>query len=353
MRRKSIVLVGLAALAAAAYVAVRMPPVEDRLFEGALARSFGQPERFLALEPSDGLAVVFAGTGSPLPSAARAQNATAVLAGGRIFIVDAGTGSFESLQRTGAPGDRVAAIFLTHFHSDHIGDLGEIDLGSWVGGRPAPLAVYGPSGVEAVVEGVNAAHAQDRLYRTAHHGKGVAEPRTKGLAALPFAQPGIVYNEDGLVVTAFSVAHEPVTAAVGYRFDYKGRSVVISGDTAYSTSLVAAAKGADLLAHEAQANAMVAKIGVAAGAAGNVRFQKIMSDIPSYHTSPADAARAATEAGVRALVLTHLTPAPDNAIAKRVFMRDLPTTWRKKTRLAEDGLAAVITSDGVFYRSTF
>jgi ribonuclease Z len=344
---------GLAAVAAAGFVALRTPPIEDRLFEGALARSFGQSDRFLALEPDDGLAVIFAGTGSPLPSAKRAQNATAVLAGGRIFIVDAGTGSFESLQRAGAPGDRVAAVFLTHFHSDHIGDLGEIDLGSWVSGRPATLSVYGPKGVESVVAGVNLAHSQDREYRTAHHGKGVAEPRTKGLVAQAFAEPGVIYEKDGLIVTAFSVAHEPVSAAVGYRFDYKGRSVVISGDTAYSPSLVAAAKGADLLAHEAQANAMVAKMGSAASAAGVARLAKIMSDIPSYHTSPADAARVAGEAGVNALVLTHLTPAPDNALARRIFLRDLPTEWRAKTRLAEDGLAAIVTGGGVTYQSLY
>jgi ribonuclease Z len=317
------------------------PAGGDWLFARALDRQLAP--RAHALWDDDGLNLFFCGTGSPLPSLKRAQTCTAVFAGGRFFLVDAGTGSWERIQSAGIPGDRLAGIFLTHLHSDHIGDIGEADLGSWVGGRAAPLAVYGPSGVEGIVDGLNAEYALDHRYRTAHHGSVVADPATAGLRAHAFAGEAaeVVYEQHGLKVTAFPVAHAPVAPAVGFRFDYAGRSVVISGDTAFSETVAEAALGADLLVHEAQANHMVAKMAVAASAAGNLRLAKILNDIPTYHTSPAEAARAA--AGADWLVLTHLTPAPDNLIAKRLFLRGVR---RSKLKIAEDGMAVLLPAGG-------
>lgn len=337
---------GLIAAVGAASIALQTPAVEDILFDRALEKGFSS--RSAALWEGDGLSVFFCGTGSPLPSKKRAQNCTAVFAGGRYFIVDSGTGSWETVQAAGIPGERLAGIMLTHLHSDHIGDIGEADLGSWVAGRAAPLSVYGPAGVERVVNGLNEEFALDHVYRTAHHGKGVAEPRAAGLAAIAFdsAAPVVVLEENGLKVTAFPVLHEPVTPAVGYRFDYKGRGVVISGDTAYSENVVAAAKGADLLIHEAQANHMVAKMQEAAAKAGNARLAKILSDIPTYHTSPEDAARAANEAEADWLVLSHLTPAPDNPVAKRIFMRGVSKVRKSNVRMGEDGMAVLLPASG-------
>lgn len=338
--------VGLLALAGLGAFALQMPAVEDRLFAQALEKRFSQ--RSSALWERDGLNIFFCGTGSPLPSLKRAQNCTAVFAGGRYFLVDSGTGSWENVQAAGIPGERLAGIFLTHLHSDHIGDIGEADLGSWVAGRAAPLAVYGPSGVERVVGGLNEEFALDHAYRTAHHGKAVAEPRTAGLAANVFdgSAPVTVIDDNGLKVTAFPVKHDPIKPAVGYRFDYKGRSIVISGDTAYAESLIDASRGVDLLVHEAQANHMVANMQSAASEAGNARAARIFSDIPNYHTSPEEAARAANEAGAGWLILSHLTPAPDNAVAKRIFMRGVSKIRNSNVRLAEDGLAVMLPKDG-------
>lgn len=326
--------------------AQRLPVVQDALFERALAKAFSGRQK--ALFDGDGLKVVFCGTGSPLPSLKRAQACTAIVVGERFFLVDAGTGSWETLAAAGVPAERLAGIFLTHYHSDHIGDLSEANLASWVAGRPAPLSVYGPEGVERVVAGHNEAFALDDLYRTAHHGIAVAPPSTAGMTARPFdgSAPHVVFEEGGLKVTAFPVKHDPVVPAVGYRFEYQGRSVVLSGDTAYSQSLVDNAHGADLLIHEAQANHMVAKIEKAAAKAGNQRLAKILSDIPSYHTSPVEAARAANEAGAGQLVLTHLTPAPDNPIARRLFMRGVSKVRAKNVTLAEDGMVILLPAEG-------
>lgn len=158
--------------------------------------------------------------------------------------------------------------------------------------------------------------------------------------------PVIVHAADGLKVTAFPVKHDPVRPAVGYRFDYRGRSVVISGDTAYSESLIEAARGADLLIHEAQANHMVARMQATATRAVNDRTARIFADIPSYHTSPEDAARAANVAGAEWLLLSHLTPAPDNPIAKRIFMRGVSKVRSSNARLAEDGMAVLLPVNG-------
>ena len=337
---------GLVVAALAFGVALRTPGVQDRLFDKAIEKAFAP--RSAVLLGDGGISAFLCGTGSPMPSKKRAQTCTAIFAGGEFFLVDSGTGSWENVQAAGIPGERLAGVFLTHFHSDHIGDLGEADLGSWIAGRPGPLPVYGPEGVDRVVAGANAEFALDHEYRTAHHGKAIAAPRTANLEAHAFdsGAPIVVYEKNGLTVTAFPVDHDPVSPAVGYRFDFAGRSVVVSGDTAYSKSLTAAAKGADLLIHEAQSNEMVAKMQAGASKAGNARLAKILSDIPSYHTSPIEAARIANEAGVAELALTHFTPAPDNAVAKRIFMRGVAKVRNTGVTMGEDGMAIILPQGG-------
>src|SRR6185437_11306798 len=212
----------------------------------------------------DGLHVGLCGSGSPMPDPTRAGPCTAVLAGQRLFIVDLGAGAQKTLALMNLPPGQVEAVFLTHFHSDHIDGLGELMLQRWAGGaNTAPLPVYGPTGVDQVVQGFEAAYGLDRGYRIAHHGPQVVPPAGFGGAPHPFAidrsAPDVVLIDDrGLKVTAFPVDHRPVEPAVGYRFDYRGRSVVVSGDTAPSPRLEAAAKGADVLVHEGLAPNLVA-----------------------------------------------------------------------------------------------
>jgi ribonuclease Z len=159
---------------------------------------------------------------------------------------------------------------------------------------------------------------------------------TEGAGLVP------VLEEGGLRITAFPVDHRPIVPAYGYRFDYRGRSVVVSGDTVKSPGLSAAARGADVLVHEAQANHLVAAIGDAAEAIGGERVTTIMRDIPSYHTTPVEAAEIANAARVRLLVLSHLNPPPPTRIAQLVFERGVarvrPTGWA----VADDGLTIAL-----------
>jgi ribonuclease Z len=310
---------------------IHMPAVQDAVFRRVIEHQLAATRNDL-LTP-DSLRVVLCGTGNPLADRDRADACTAIFAGGNIYLVDVGPGAWKNLALWHIPAPRVTAVMLTHFHSDHIGDLGEINMQTWAQGRDHPLRVYGPPGVEQVVGGFEQAYALDEGYRIAHHGTALMpsanwrmKPLTVRIDTPPGASPcaggaATVLEENGIKVTAFTVDHSPVAPAYGYRFDYKGRSVVISGDTVKCANLVAAATGADVLIHEAQAAHLVKLIQDAAERIGNARIAKIMSDIRRYHTTPVEAAYEANQAGVAMLVLSHIGPPTTNAFARTAFMR--------------------------------
>ncbi|MGE0624406.1 MAG: MBL fold metallo-hydrolase [Pseudomonadales bacterium] len=272
--------------------------------------------------PFDGLRVLLCGTSSPLPAPDRAQACVAVEAGGRLFVVDAGAGSAANL--AAASLDRLEAVLLTHFHSDHVSALGDINLNSWVAGRPAPLDVIGPAGVEQIVAATNALYTLDRGYRVAHHGADLLPPALHVLRPRTI-EPGVILDDAELVIAAFPVDHAPVAPAVGYRFDYRGRSVVISGDSIATGSLVEAARGADLLLHDALSLPIVTALERASAAAGRDRQARILSDIQDYHASTASLGELAESAGVGTLAVYHLVPPPRNFLMEKIFRRDLPS----------------------------
>ncbi|MFZ0888220.1 MAG: MBL fold metallo-hydrolase [Candidatus Binataceae bacterium] len=338
----------LAALCVLAWWSVHITAVQDAILRRAVDRALAATRNDL-LGP-DALRVVLCGTGNPLPDRDRADACTAVFAGGSLYLVDAGPGAWKNLALWHLPAPRLAAVMLTHYHSDHIGDLGEINLQTWAQGRGHPLRVFGPPGVEQVVAGFAQAYALDEGYRIAHHGAALMspadwpmEPRTVKIDLAPGAPPcaggsATVLEENGLKVTAFSVDHWPVSPAYGYRFDYKGRSVVISGDTKRCANLVTAARGSDVLIHEAQSAWMVELIEDAAKRRGNARVAKIMADILRYHTTPVEAATEANEAGVRLLVMSHIGPPTPNAVVRMAFMRGVAEVRPRDVVLGYDGM---------------
>jgi ribonuclease Z len=297
-----------------------------------------------AVLTSPDLQVIVCGSGSPLADARRASACTAVIAGGVFAIVDAGPGSWETLDLANLPTGQLAAVLLTHFHSDHIGDLGEAITQSWLAGRAAPLEVIGPVGTARVVEGFAQAYADDVDYRVAHHGEGPLPRAASGALAREIAlgdapnASALALLRNGLRVTMFRVDHDPVRPAVGYRFDFAGRSVVVSGDTAKSASLTEHAKGADLLFHEALQPDLISRASAVALRLGRERQSKLARDILDYHTSPVEAAEIARDAGVGELVLTHLVPGPANFLARRAFLAGVSDVYSGKVVLAEDGM---------------
>jgi len=332
---------GASAFALAATLALASAGCErimDRQIEAALARA----DR-AALESPD-LQVVLCGTGTPLPDKDRAGPCTAVIAGGEFVLVDVGPGAWETADLAGLPSADLSAVLLTHFHSDHIGDLGEAITQSWIAGRPRPLDVYGPPGTTQVVDGFNQAYAADARYRTLHHDQeympaeaAPAVGHDVALADAPDAD-AVVLDRNGLRVTMFRVLHDPVTPAVGYRFDYRGRSVVVSGDTAKSASLAKHAAGADLLIHEALQPDMITRVSAVAERVGQRRMAKLARDTLNYHTSPVEAAEVARDAGVTTLVFTHQVPGPRNVIMRRMFLSGVRDAFSGEVVLGEDGM---------------
>ena len=295
----------------------------------------------------DALRVAVCGSSAPLPSPDRAKACVAVFAGGRFYVVDVGPESVENLVRWNVPLSSIGGVLLTHFHSDHIGDLGELNLQTWAGGRPTPLPVFGGPGVEDVVAGFNAAYTHDQGYRTAHHGPQVMPPGAWPMVAhpvtldgpptAPLDRTGLVLDEGELRITAIEVNHAPIAPAYAYRFDYKGRSVVVSGDMKNHPPLAVASRGADVLISEAIAPQMTRSIGAAAQDVGRESTARIMHDIEDYHITPAQAAHIANDAGVKLLVFYHLLPAPDTLLTRRLFAQGIDDVRPAGWTLADDG----------------
>ncbi|HWA04656.1 MAG TPA: MBL fold metallo-hydrolase [Rhizomicrobium sp.] len=338
-RRTRLILILIAAgipeILLLAWLALNSHPVLDWLFRRTAFHELSRPSPVLA--GRDELAALLCGTGSPLPDKTRGGPCTLIAAGGRYYLVDTGLDAARDLMLWRIPLEKIAGVFLTHFHSDHIGDLGEVRLQTWVAGRKAPLPVYGPPGVDRVANGFNEAYALDDGYRTQHHGAALLPPDAAALD--PHAvRPGVVLDTDGLKVTAFLVEHRPATPAYGYRFDFHGRSIVVSGDTAPTENLVRAAMGADVLIHEGLSPEMVGVMHDALVAAGKPRQAKIFHDIPGYHTAPVAAARIANEAKVRLLVFTHIIPMLPNRFAEKLFLNGVSDLRADGVELGHDGL---------------
>lgn len=301
--------------------------------------------KHIKLVLEDGLHAVLTGTGSPIADIKRAGPSVAMQAGNKLFIVDTGDGSARNLQGAGLNIGKVDAVFITHFHSDHIGGLGETMVERWAaGGHSDQLPIYGPIGISTIVEGFKIAYEQDKGYRIAHHGADTLPPSGAGGKAIEFdlgrdpMAGKIIYDKEGVKITAFNVNHAPVYPAVGYKFEYKGRSIVISGDTVYTENLVEQSKGSDLLICEALNPELVKIINQNAGLLGSATVAKITEDIPKYHMSPEQTAKTAAKAGVKHLTLTHIIPPLPSRLLYNVFLGDAKKIYKGKIDIGRDGM---------------
>jgi len=346
MRRFAWVLV-FGALIAALLYAFRAP-LSTRLVERvAIQRMTADPVSALP----DGIHVVLCGAGSPLPDPQRSGPCVAVVAGGKLYVVDAGSGAARNLLGMNLPPGAVEAVFLTHFHSDHIDGLGELALQRWVGGsHEQPLPLVGPTGVDRIARGFNTAYEPDRGYRVAHHGEQVVPSSGAGFDARPYPTPSPgseqrVWEEGGLRVSAFRVEHPPIDPAVGYRFDYGGRSVVISGDTRKSVEIERMARDVDLLVHEALAPQLVRVMERAALANGMQNRAKIMADILDYLASPVEAAQSAQTAGARHLLFYHVVPPLLVPGLQAAFLEGVANAYSGDVSVGRDGTRVWLPPD--------
>lgn len=199
---------------------------------------------------SSNLKVVLLGTGVGPPMNLQQYGASTLIeAGGVRLLFDCGRGATIRLAQVGVPHGSISRLFLTHLHSDHVIQIPDLLLTGWVGGgRKTPLEVWGPSGTRDMMDHMLQTFAFDIHMRRDVDEKVPGE----GIKVVSHdIKQGVVFDEQGIKVTAFLVDHSPVTPAFGYRVDYSGHSVVLSGDTRVSENLIRFAQGVDVLVHEA------------------------------------------------------------------------------------------------------
>jgi len=330
-------------LGVASFVIIQIPSVQDRLMVSVVS---GMANASNNLPQEDALSAAVCGSRSPIPSPGRAETCILVKAGEEMFVVDIGGGSADNLRSWNILFGKIKAVFLTHLHSDHISDLPALHQGAWIlQNKTEKLKVYGPEGVSLVTEGFEKAYELDYDFRSEHHGEAIAPRQYAGFNAktIDLNEP-VLFNKDGLKITAFKVIHEPIKPALGYKFEYKGRSLVITGDTSYAQSVIDNSMGVDVLFHEAQANHMVSVLENFALENGAKLRAKLMADIKTYHTTLIEAADIANKANVKKLVFYHLTPAPRNYLTELMFVRGVNEV-RKDWTLAEDGTLVVLPVD--------
>ena len=266
------------------------------------------------------LTATLLGTGTPRPDPARQGQAILLEAGERRLLFDAGRGALLRLRRIGVGAETLDRVFLTHLHFDHTVGLDDVWLTARLWQRPGPLPVAGPEGTAEFVGHLRAAYRADVAARAAHSGLPAAAGRLEGRDL----EPGVALRDGELTVTAFAVAHGPVPA-LGYRIDYAGRSVVISGDTAYTENLVRHAQGADVVIHEVMmaSEAMLER---------NPRLRRVSES----HATPAAVARAFREIGPRLGVLVHMLPF---GLSEEDALAAVRAGWDGDVRIGRDLMA--------------
>jgi ribonuclease BN (tRNA processing enzyme) len=265
-----------------------------------------------------GTHLVLLGTqGGPNVNLRRAQAANAVVVDGRSYLVDCGYGALRSLVAAGLGYQQLNTAFITHLHDDHVSDVAALLSLQWTGTKRTPTDIYGPYGTAAMVDAALAFTRANAEIRITDEGRTVRpEQLFHGHDIPATASPAPVFKDDRLTVTAAESTHYPERAtaampyrAVGYRLDTATRSIVITGDTAYSKNMVGLAKGADVFVCEIidqpqyEANLTAARVAQASG-----NQQSIAQHVVETHSNNEQVGRMASEAGVKTVVLTHLLP---------------------------------------------
>ena len=246
------------------------------------------------------LKVTLLGTGNPRPSVERFGPSILVEAAKETLLFDCGRGATIRLSQAGVPFSSVTALFLTHLHSDHVVGVPDLWLTGWIMGRHVPLQVWGPTGTTEMLKHLEEAYAFD-----VHVRRDVDEQLAPQGAVLTGKDidEGVVYEKNGVRVTAFRVDHGPVKPALGYRIDYQGHSVVLSGDTRPSENLVKFAQGTDVLVHEVLDPEAYFDV-------GNSMTPEQRKRIRDHHTTPEEAGRVFSRVAPKLAVYSHIVP-PD------------------------------------------
>lgn len=273
--------------------------------------------------------MILLGTGGgPRPKKNASSTAQVIVVNGVAYVVDCGDGVARQLVLAGVPLPSLRHIFLTHHHSDHNADYGNLLLLSWAAGLKSRVDTWGPPPIAQMTRLFLEMNAFDINLRIADEGRVPLAPL---IQSHEITGGGIVMQDDHVKVTAALVDHPPIEQAFAYRFDTADRSIVISGDTAMSKNLIALARGADVLVHEVLwlpgVDRLVAKVPNAS---------TLKEHIIASHTSAEDCGRVAAMAGVKTLVLSHLVPPDDPAITDQMWIAAAKKHFRGTVILGKD-----------------
>jgi ribonuclease BN (tRNA processing enzyme) len=327
-------LLGTAALGSLSASRFQPPPLSP---DHHAPTSAGSPRPETAGErrgPPDGVptSLILLGTaGGPTPKRLRSAPAQVILVNDRAYVVDCGNGVARQLVLAGVSLPSVRAVFITHHHSDHNADYGNLLLLAWASGLTTPVDAFGPAPLVAMTRLFIEMNRSDIETRIADEGRPPFAPL---LVPHEIDRSGVVLQQEGLRVTAAVVSHPPVTPSFAYRFDTPDRSIVTSGDTARSDALVELARGADLLVHEVMYLPRLERLIANEPAAKRLREHLLAS-----HTAAEDVGRVAAAAGVKTVVLSHFVPGDDAEITDEMWMEPVRAHFRGRIVVGKDLMA--------------
>jgi ribonuclease BN (tRNA processing enzyme) len=274
--------------------------------------------------------VMLATGGGPRPRASRGNTAHALVIDDVLYVVDCGSGVARQLVQAGIALTTLRHVFITHHHSDHNLDYGNVIMQAWASGLRTRVDTWGPPPLAKMTRLYLEMNAYDIDTRIADEGRVPLAPLVH---VHELAQEGPVMQDERVKVRATLVDHPPVVPAFAFRFDGPDRSIVFSGDTNMSNNLVRLAQGADLLVHEAlwvpAVDRLVARVPNAS---------TLKKHIIDSHTSAEDAGRVAAAAGVKTLVLSHLVPADDPAVTEQMWIDAARAYFKGEILVAHDGM---------------
>jgi ribonuclease BN (tRNA processing enzyme) len=282
--------------------------ISRRALLASAAAAFVAPPSWLRVTPRDARTrLILLGTaGGPTPKKNRSAPAQVIVIDDQLYVVDCGDGVARQLVRAGLSLPKLRHIFITHQHSDHNADYGNLLLLAWGSGLQTPVDTWGPPPLKRMTRLFLELNEYDIRVRMKDEGRPPLGPLIR---PHEFTGEGIVMRDATVTVRAALVQHPMVSPAFAYRFDAPDRSIVISGDTARSDRLAAFARGADILVHEAMWLPAMDRI-----LAGDPNAPTLRRHLLASHTTAEDCGRVAQAASVKTLVLSHLVPGGDESI---------------------------------------
>ncbi|CAD5109906.1 MBL fold metallo-hydrolase [Zestomonas carbonaria] len=314
----------------------------ERLQEAFIDTKVKDQTDYSLVQDLSTIRVILCGTGSPQAGSPRGQACTLVAAGGLLFLFDAGENALRNVENNHVPLTALTRVFITHWHSDHFNGLGGLINHTWNSGRQQPFEVYGPPGVERVVQGLAMAYENDVGFRSAHKQPATspelafAEPHEVRIA--PDQEFTRVFEQNGVTIDAYRVDHHPVDPAYGYVLRYQGKKLFISGDTRVTERYLPAMQDADLVVHEAINSHLINMAAAAFKRTDQHARAEQATRVLSYHADTLALAQLAEKANVRHLVLTHLIPSPTDFVSRRLFVSGMAERFSGVITLGEDAM---------------